>query len=46
MSDQAGLVFQADEVIVTDVNQNGQIYLGRDIGGETVRVAYTVVDDE
>lgn len=44
MSEEAGTVFDAEEVVEKDVNANGQVYLGRDLGGETVRVAYEVVD--
>lgn len=44
MSEKAGTVFDAEEVVEKDVNANGQVYLGRDLGGETVRVAYEVVD--
>lgn len=44
MSEEAGTVFDAEEVVRKDVNTNGQVYLGRDLGGKTVRVAYEVVD--
>jgi len=44
MSEEAGTVFDAEEVVEKDVNANGQIYLGRDLGGETIRVAYEVVE--
>jgi len=44
MSEKAGTVFDAEEVVKKDVNANGQVYIGRNLGGETVRVAYEVVD--
>lgn len=47
MSDEqlAGTVFDADEVVEQDVNGNGQVYLGRDLAGKTVRIAYATVDE-
>lgn len=35
-----------DEIVKKDVNDNGQVYLGRNLGGKTVVVAYQVIDDE
>ena len=46
MSEKAGTVFDAEEVVKKEVNANGQVYLGRNLGGKTIRVAYEVVDDE
>jgi hypothetical protein len=37
---------EPDEIVEKQVNANGQIYLGRDLGGQTVTVAYEVVKDE
>jgi len=36
---------EPDEIVTTTVNANGQIYLGRDLGGEEVVVAYEVVKE-
>jgi len=33
------------EIVEKQVNDNGQLYLGRDLGGKTVVVAYEVLDD-
>jgi len=46
MAEKAGTIFDADEVLKKEVNANGQIYLGRDLEDETVRIAYEIVDDE
>jgi len=45
-SDKAGTVFDAEEVVKKTVNSNGQVYLGRNLGGKEVRVAYEVVGDD
>jgi len=45
-SDKAGTVFDAEEVVKKTVNGNGQVYLGRDLGGKRVRVAYEVIEGE
>jgi hypothetical protein len=45
-TDKAGVVFDADEVVTKTVNSNGQVYLGRDLDGEDVRIAFKVVDDD
>jgi len=34
-----------EEIVTKTVNANGQIYLGRDLGGREVVVAYEVVDE-
>jgi len=36
---------EPDEIVRKTVNDNGQLYLGRDLGGKTVVVAYEVVDE-
>lgn len=41
-----GTTVDADEVVQKEVNSNGQVYLGRNLGGKTVRVAYEVIDEE
>ncbi len=46
MPEKAGTVFDAEEVVKKDVNSNGQVYLGRDLDGETVRIAYEIVDED
>jgi len=46
MSDKAGVVFDADEVVTKTVNSNGQVYLGRDLDGEDVRIAFKVIDED
>lgn len=46
MADKAGTLFDADEVLIKDVNANGQVYLGRELDGKTVRIAYEIVDEE
>lgn len=38
--------FEPDEIVQKTVNANGQIYLGRDLEGKDVVVAYKVVNDE
>jgi len=45
-TDKAGVVFDADEVVTKTVNSNGQVYLGRNLGDEELRIAFKVVDDE
>ena len=34
------------EIVTKTVNDGGQIYLGRDLGGKEVVVAYEVIEDE
>jgi len=45
-TDKAGVVFDADEVVTKTVNSNGQVYLGRDLDGEDVRIAFKVIDED
>jgi len=45
MTDEIQKSFEPDEIVEKTVNANGQIYLGRDLDGETVLVAYKVVDE-
>jgi hypothetical protein len=44
MSDN-GTTLEADEVVRKEVNANGQVYLGRDLSGETVQVGYKKLDN-
>ena len=37
---------EPDEIVKKTVNSNGQIYLGRDLAGKDILVAYEVVDEE
>lgn len=37
---------EPDEIVTKTVNNNGQVYLGRDLGGKDVVVAYAVVNDQ
>lgn len=46
VSDKVSKEVDPDEIVQKTVNDNGQIYLGRDLGGKTVVVAYEAVDDE
>jgi hypothetical protein len=45
MSDPVSKKINPDAIVEKTVNDNGQIYLGRDLGGKTVVVAYEVVDE-
>jgi len=36
---------EPDEIVTKTVNANGQIYIGRDLGGKEVVVAYEVVEE-
>ena len=36
---------EPDEIVEKRVNDNGQVYLGRDLGGKKIVVAYEVVDE-
>jgi hypothetical protein len=45
MAEEVVATIDAEEVLVKTVNSNGQVYLGRDYGGKTVRVAFEVVED-
>jgi hypothetical protein len=46
MGEEVTTTLDAEEIIQKQVNSNGQIYLGRDLAGKTVKVAYEIVDDE
>ena len=46
MTEPVTKTIDPDEIVTKQVNDNGQVYLGRDLGGTTVVVAYEVVDDE
>jgi len=46
MTEPVTKTIDPDEIVQKSVNDNGQVYLGRDLGGKTVVVAYAVVDDE
>ena len=46
MTEKVTKTIDPDEIVRKAVNDNGQLYLGRDLGGKTVVVAYAVVDDE
>ena len=46
MTEKVTKTIDPDEIVRKTVNDNGQLYLGRDLGGKTVVVAYEVVDDE
>lgn len=42
---KAGTIFDAEEVLKKTVNSTGQIYVGRDLEGETIRIAYEIVEE-
>lgn len=44
MTDTVSKEIEPDEIVTKTVNSNGQIYLGRELGGREVIVAYEVVD--
>lgn len=46
MGEEVTTTLDAEEIIQKEVNSNGQIYLGRNLSGKTVKVAYEIVDDE
>jgi len=46
MTEPVSKEIEPAEIVTKQVNNNGQLYLGRDLGGKTVVVAYEVVDDE
>jgi len=46
MTEPVTKTIEPDEIVQKNVNDNGQVYLGRALGGKTVVVAYAVVDDE
>lgn len=45
MTDTVTKKIDPDEIVTKTVNANGQIYLGRDLGGKEVVVAYEVADE-
>ena len=45
MTDTVSKEIEPDEIVTKTVNNNGQVYLGRDLGGKTVVVAYEVVEE-
>jgi hypothetical protein len=45
MSEKVAKEIDPDEIVTKTVNANGQIYLGRDLGGKEVTVAYEVVNE-
>jgi len=46
MAEEVTTTIDAEELVKKTVNANGQIYLGRDLEGQTLRVAYEVVDED
>lgn len=46
MSDKVTATIDPDEIVKKTVNANGQVYLGRDLDGKTVRIAYEVIDED
>ena len=44
--DKISKEFEPDEIVQKTVNNNGQVYLGRDLGGKDVVVAYAVLEDQ
>lgn len=46
MGEEVVTTIDAEEIVKKTVNSNGQIYLGRDLEGETLRIAYEIVDEE
>jgi len=45
MSEPVAKEVDPDEIVEKTVNDNGQIYVGRDLGGKKVVVAYEVLDE-
>jgi hypothetical protein len=45
MSDAVTKEVDPDEIVEKTVNSNGQVYLGRDLEGKTVTIAYEVEDE-
>lgn len=45
MGEEVTSTLDPEEIVKKTVNANGQIYLGRDLSGKTVRVAYEIVDE-
>lgn len=46
MSDEVVSTIDPEEIVNKEVTQSGQIYLGRNLAGKKVKVAYEIVDDE
>lgn len=46
MGDEVTTTIDAEEIVKKTVNSNGQIYLGRDLEGETLRIAYEIIDED
>lgn len=46
MTEPVSKEINPDEIVRKTVNNNGQLYLGRDLGDKTVIVAYEVVENE
>lgn len=46
MADEVTATVEPDEIVEKTVNSNGQVYIGRDHGGKTVRIAYEIIDEE
>jgi hypothetical protein len=46
MSEDVTVELDAEEILKTEVNANGQIYLGRHLDGKTIRVAYEIVEED
>jgi len=46
MSEEVTTTIDAEEIVKKTVNSNGQIYLGRDLDGKTVRVAYEIINED
>jgi hypothetical protein len=46
MTDTVSKTIEPDEIVTKTVNNNGQVYLGRDLAGVTVTIAYEVEDED
>lgn len=46
MGEEVTAAIDAEEIVKKTVNSNGQIYLGRDLEGQTLRVAYEIVNED
>lgn len=45
MTDTVSKEIEPDEIITKQVNANGQVYLGRDLDGKRVTIAYEIHDE-
>lgn len=45
MSEEITTTLDAEEIVQKTVNSNGQIYLGRDLAGKSIKVAYEIMSD-